>query len=347
MNRLPLNTQTAYSDLLGRLLDDAIIDSGGKPIMKKVRGRGYWYARIHVGHKTRDRYLGPDNPEMRERVERLRQHEESRKARQKQRRQLVQVLQVAGLPRVDAATGKVLQALGRAGVFRLRGVLVGTHAFRLYPYILGVEMPEALHATEDIDVAQYHEVSLGLDDEVDPKIQDALATVGDLVPANSLYPSQPTGYRVGEEALVELLTPNRGRDRDEPMELPALGVYAKALRFLDFLLADAMPAAVPYRYGVLVNVPQPNRYAVHKLIVASRRDSSASIKRHKDIVQAAALIHVLAEDRPEDLAMAWKEAQERGVQWQRALTRGAKALPDAAAQALAQAVTDFEREEED
>jgi hypothetical protein len=61
------------------------------------------------------------------------------------------------VPRIDAATGKVLQALARAGVFRLRGILVGTHAFRLYPLILGIVMPEAHHATEDIDRAQFHE----------------------------------------------------------------------------------------------------------------------------------------------------------------------------------------------
>jgi hypothetical protein len=35
-----------------------------------------------------------------------------------------------------------------------------------------------------------------------------------------------------------------------------------------FLLAEAIPAAVTYRHGVLVNVPQPSRYAVHKLSCA-------------------------------------------------------------------------------
>jgi hypothetical protein len=195
------------------------------------------------------------------------------------------------------------QALARAGVFRLRGVLVGTQAFRLYPLILGVAIPEAHHATEDIDPAQFHEISVALNDQADPKVREALAQVGELTPRASLYPTQPTGYRVAD-ALVEILTPNRGPERDEPIELPALGVYARPLRFLDFLLAEAIPAAVPYRYGVLVNVPAPARYAVHKLIIATRRGRSpalsggAEAKARKDVEQAIALIRVLAEDQP-------------------------------------------------
>ena len=122
-------------------------------------------------------------------------------------------------------------------------------------------------------------------------------------------------------AAVEILTPNQGPDRDEPVALPALGVYAKPLRFLDFLLVEAIPAAVPYRYGVLVNVPQPARYAVHKLIVATRRARTAAAKARKDIEQAMALIRVLAEDQPDELAHAYAEARNRGEQWRRHVRR--------------------------
>jgi hypothetical protein len=92
------------------------------------------------------------------------------------------------------------------------------------------------------------------------------------------------------------------------------------------LLAEAIPAAVPYRYGVLVNVPQPARYAVHKLIVATRRAQTAA-KARKDIAQATALIRVLAEDQPDELARAHREAMSRGEQWRRALTHGANRMP--------------------
>jgi len=61
------------------------------------------------------------------------------------------------------------------------------------------------------------------------------------------------------------------------------------------------------RSGVLVNVPQPVRYAIHKLIVATRRIPSAAAKARKDIEQAAALIRVLAKDRLDGLGkVLWK-----------------------------------------
>jgi hypothetical protein len=339
MRRLPLGVQNAYSDLLDRLQDDAVLETGGAPVKRAVRGRDYWYARTYIGNVQHDRYLGPDTPALRERLVRLESQHEERKARQDRRRALVQMLRVKGAPRIDAGSGKVIQALARAGVFRLRGVLVGTHAFRLYPLILGVELGEAQLATEDIDVAQFHEIAVGLDDRVDPDIQSALAQVGTLAPAASLYPTQPTGYRVAD-TLVELLTPNRGKDSDTPIDLPVLGVHAKPLRFLGFLLADAVPAALPYRYGVLVNVPQPARYAVHKLIVATRRSTTAPAKARKDVAQAAALIEVLVDDQPDELAAIHAEAVDRGRQWRKAVTDGAKRLPADLQARLGEVLTD-------
>jgi hypothetical protein len=190
-------------------------------------------------------------------------------------------------------------------------------------------------------LTQFREISVALDDEVDPKIREALAQVGELTPAASLYPTQPTGYCVAD-AMVEILTPNRGRDREKPVELPALGVHAKPLRFLDFLLTEAIPAAVPYRYGVLVSVPQPARYAVHKLIVATRRARTAAARARKDIEQAMALIRVLAEDQPDELARAYQEARSRGEQWRHALTRGANRMTGEVKEMLDRALAESE-----
>ena len=339
MDRLPLAVQNAYSDLLDRLQDDAVIELGGTPVRRVIRGRAYWYARSYVGNSEKEKYLGPDSPELARRIERMHGQIETRRERRDRRRALVQMTRVRGVPRTDAASGKILQALARAGVFRLRAVLVGTHAFRLYPLILGATTPEADQATEDIDLAQFREISVALDDVVDPRIEEALAEVGRLTPAASLYETQPTGYRV-DDTLVELLTPNRGPDRDRPVDLPALRLHARPLRYLDFLLAGAIPAAVPYRYGVLVNVPQPARYAVHKLIVSTLRVRSAAAKARKDTEQAAALIGILAEDQPDELAEVYAEAADRGAQWRRALVRGASRLGPAERERLSVVLTD-------
>ena len=217
-----------------------------------------------------------------------------------------------GLPAADAQTGKVLLAVSKAGAFRLRGVLVGTHAFRCYPALLGVEISEARAVTEDIDLAAYRSVSVALDDRLDPSLGEALNRIGPFIARPGLH-REPAAWRdAGSGALVELLTPNEGPDRDEPMELPALGAHALPLRFLDYLIREPMQAAILYRSGILANVPDPARYAVHKLIVATRRAAAAPAKARKDVEQSAALIRVLAEDRPDELEDAYAEARARG-----------------------------------
>jgi len=65
---------------------------------------------------------------------------------------------------------------------------------------------------------------------------------------------------------------------------------------------------------------------VHKLIVATRGARTAAAKARKDSEQAMALIRVLAEDQPDELARAYQEARNRGEQWRRALTRGANRM---------------------
>ena len=156
------------------------------------------------------------------------------------------------------------------------------------------------------------ETPVALDDRLDPSLGEALSRIGPFVARPSLD-RQPTALRDAESgALVELLTPNEGPDRDEPMELPALGAHALPLRFLDYLLHEPVQAALLYRSEVLVNVPDPAGYAIHKLIVATRRASSAAANARKDIEQSAALIRMLTEDRPDEIEDAFAEAKARG-----------------------------------
>lgn len=152
---------------------------------------------------------------------------------------------------------------------------------------------------------------------------DVLKQIGPFIARPGLH-HQPTAWRNYESGvLVELLTPNEGPDRAEPVELPALGAYAPPpLRFLDYLIHEPAQAVALYRSGILVNVPQPARYAIHKLIAASRRVSSAAAKVRKDVEQSAALIRVLAEDRPDELEDAFTEARGRGPAWREAVDRG-------------------------
>jgi hypothetical protein len=119
---------------------------------------------------------------------------------------------------------------------------------------------------------------------------------------------------------VDFLTPNVGPNTDAPQSLPAFGTDAEPLRFLDYLIFEPEPATVLHGAGIYVHIPAPERYAVHKLIV-SRRRTSGSAKREKDLQQAEALLDVLAKKRPHELKFAWQEAFD-ARKWRRLLGEG-------------------------
>ena len=330
----PVTVLTAYSDLVARLQEEAILALGGTPVLRERNGKKYWYVVQRLAEQTVEKYLGPDTEALRHHIQAAQQQKEHLKEIKKQTSRLASMSREGGLPSIDVETGKVLLAISKAGIFRLRGVLVGTHAFRCYPALLGVQIPEALAVTEDIDVAAFHSISVALDDHLDPALGEALREIGPFTARPSIY-RQPTSWRDEMSGVVvELLTPNEGPDRDEPLELTALGAYAQPLRFLDYLIHEPVQAAALYRSGVLVNVPQPARYAVHKLIVAVRRVMGATEKARKDIEQAAALIRVLAEHRPDELEKAFSEAWERGPTWRESMENGLGRLPSDAHEKL-------------
>jgi Nucleotidyltransferase/Protein of unknown function (DUF1488) len=90
-----------------------------------------------------------------------------------------------------------------------------------------------------------------------------------------------------------------------------------------FLIHDPVKAVMLHGSGIFVYVPAPERFAVHKLILALERPPGVA-KRDKDIAQAGALIIALTGTRADDLRVAWEEAHERGPQWRKLLLGGMK-----------------------
>ena len=331
VKELPLVIQTSYAELIDQLrLEAASEFPDGSTFRKRtISGKVYWYVQEPTGQAGRppERYLGADTPERRKAIEdgqRAKADADSRKA-------IRRSLKAAGLPEPDSLTAAVLEALAKAGVFRLRGVLVGTVAFQAYAGLLGVKLPGAAIRTGDVDLAQDYGVSIALNETIDAPLIDVLKSVdGRFRPVPSLSSTsvatayaRPGGYR------VDVLTTNRGAERDDPVNLPTLRSEAVALRFLDYLLRDPIEAAALTRFGTLVNVPAPERYAVHKLIVSTlRKDTGESAaKADKDIVQSGVLIDALfAKRREEDLMNALYEAVDRGPTWRRRIETGAKRL---------------------
>lgn len=328
IRRHSATAHAAYHDLVSLLLDDAVSDIRGSPTARERNGRRYWYDRYRIGTETHERYLGEDTPELARRIDRHRALSEERRLRLRERARLVRLLRSERYLGLDGASGSLIAALARTGVFRLGGVLVGTVAFRLYEGELGLRLSlDELAMTNDIDVASFEKLSLAIGDTVTPTIGEALAEL-DFTPAPSLQNDKVWRWKQSPgETLVEFLTPSFD-DEEALRELPALGVSAQSLHFLNYLIAEPLYAAAIYREGLLVRIPRPERFAIHKLIVADRRlDGPDSAKARKDLMQAELLVTVLAEDRPSDLQEAYEDALQRGPKWRERLQRSIARSP--------------------
>jgi hypothetical protein len=321
---------TAYNDLLATLLDDAVGGVRGAPTRRERGGRTYWYDRYRLGGVTKERYLGEDTAELRRRLDAHAALSAQRADRRRERARLVRLLRAERFLGLDATTGSLLAAMSRAGVFRLGGVVVGTNAFRLYEGELGVRLAlDQAATTNDVDIASFEKLSLVLSatETVDPPLADVLRDF-DFAAVPSLEPPRVWRWRQTRgEAFVEFLTPSFSEVEDL-RPLPALGVTAQSLHYLNFLIREPIAAAGVYRDGILVRIPRPERFAIHKLIVADRRvEGTDSLKARKDRLQAAFLIEVLVEDRPTDLAEALEEARSQGSSWRRRLEATLQRMP--------------------
>ena len=214
------------------------------------------------------------------------------------------------------------------GIFRLDGVLVGTHAFLVLGNVLGVRWVGGSIRTQDIDIAAEPSLSIafpGPGSDI-PGVLEALQM--GFLPVPQLDSRRPsTSFVVrGKGLRLDLLTPLRCRRVQKPVFIPRLKTAAQALPFLDFLITQPLRGAVVDGGGVLVNVPDPARFAIHKLIVAGEREAAMHTRREKDLSQAAQVFSILLEDRPGDIRIAWEEIRGRGKGWVKRVQNGVSAL---------------------
>jgi hypothetical protein len=317
-----LTIQTTYAELLERCAASAFNASfreDGAFVNKTIKGRTYWYFQTPSSEGRTQKYVGPETPEL---LQHIAKHKEARDDDRERRALVSTLVRSFRLPRPISEIGDIIAALARAGVFRLRGVLVGTVAYQTYSAMLGTNLPAPLLQTGDIDIAQFKQISVAAADQIPPML-DVLKEIDQTFrPVPNLHDDRrTTSYQTKTKLRVDFLTPNQGPDTDAPQRLPSLQTDAEPLRFLDFLIADPEPAVLLHGAGVYLSVPAPQRFAVHKLIVSRRRREGAA-KRDKDTFQAEALLEILAARRASDLRSAWSEAYARGREWRRLLDEG-------------------------
>lgn len=312
--RLPESVQTLYAELLEQTIhaeaEAAVLGlPQGSFVSKVIKGGTYWYLQRMEGDRKRQVYLGKESPSLLSWMEEVREARARSAADEAQRARLSSMLGAGGAVTEGPAVAKVLQLLAESGVFRMGGILVGTQAFTVYGNMLGVRFDQQTLRTQDVDLAQDRGIGIALSQETEPVNVERTLTGSGLgfFPVPALDSRQPsTSYKIrGRELRVDFLTPLTGPELSKAVFLPSLGVSAHPLRFLDYLIEGPAQAVVIAGSGVLVNVPDPARFALHKLWISGRRPVSEQTKAVKDLRQAGDLLDVLLEDRPGDILTAW------------------------------------------
>ena len=333
MQRLPPETQTIFAELSERLraLEAArsFASLAGGFAKKRVSGGEYWYFRTSEGPAgQREYFLGPEG---REAQAAMRAYAAGRPEMERvlgEIARLCAMLRQGGALLTDTPSAKVLSGLANAGVFRLGAVLVGTHAYLALGNVLGVRWKSSLR-TQDIDLAAARSLQVAVPQAgADlPKALDSLHM--GFLPVPGLRPKSPqTSFKVrGQTLRVDLLTPALGARDGKPVPIPRLNASAQPLELLDYLLEAPLPAPLVNGGATLINVPDPARFALHKLIVSGRRPVAEQTKAGKDRQQAAEMIEVLQEDRPGDLVLAAQALRTRPAAWRTRLRAQLEKLP--------------------
>ena len=295
-------------------------------------GTKFWVHRYSDAlGRRQETYLGTsDDPALTSRLGELRKRIEEANATIAR----VRVLARAGFATVDRKTYSTVASLHNHDLFRAGAFLVGSHAFGALVNGLGIKAVP--YATEDIDIARSERLALP---ELSPFI-DLLRETGIQffeVPALNRR-EHPTSFKEGGAPRwkVDLLVPSPGDDYPS-ISVPELKAYAKGLPFLRYLLGESQQVPLLSPHGVvLVRVPVPERYAIHKLIVSQLR--SRGSKPAKDLSQAAVLIDAVVERFPgaieEALAVVPKSAGKYLRRAKEAVSQYLPASAEAAWQAL-------------
>jgi len=325
MQRLAYTIHQLYANLLERLLaieaSRSTAQLNGSFVTREVKGRLYHYYHFRsLQGPVQQLYLGPDSKEMRRAIGRIREEHKVYLQDVQDREKLCAALIAGGAMSVPAAYARVLHAFADAGLFRSGMVLIGTHAFAAMGNMLGVRWTE-FTSTDDIDFAYDSDIDVAFamppgDIEEVPTILDSIDAGFLPIPElDSRKPSTSFISKRNKEVKIDFLIPRFRQDQNDIVFLPHINTTASSLNYLDYLLEEKEKTVLLSARGVLVNIPTPSRYALHKLIVSEERRGRSPAKSRKDLAQSAQLAEVLLQDNPGGLRLSWEALSARGKGW--------------------------------
>jgi hypothetical protein len=331
MNRyadLSLTAQTTYAETMevvqAQTLMRSIAHLNGSFAKKRVKGSIYWYFQFRdIDQSVRQIYIGPDS----ERIQRLMKIADS--PVQSHPNALARAAIEMGCAGILPKHFSVIRRLSEYGFFKAGGVLIGTHAFIAMGNLLGVSWTDGAR-TQDVDFAHAGKnISVGLPADIKVDIHAAIDSLEmGLLPIQSFKGGAGATYLNPEEPelRIDFLTAI-GREGGEPFNFEKLNIALQPLKFMEFSLENTTQATLLSRDGaLLVNIPSPIRYGLHKLIVYGERSEAFRTKATKDILQSAALISWYANHQPDTLRATLEDLMERGPGWRKRAKQGIAAV---------------------
>lgn len=326
-NELSASAQAAFAglDTAARQaeLHRTIANLPGGFAKKTVASRDYWYYQVKMpSGQPQQVYVGPDD----EATRRLMAAHTNPQQRSEQSA-LLRMARAAieyGGTEIPLKHARVITRLRDYGFFAAAGILVGTHAFLAYQNHFGVRWGAGAF-TPDLDFAHAGKnLSIALPSSLTLDGRAPIDSLGmGFIPVQS-----NTTFKKPDEPDFDLyFLTSVSRTGDQPVYLPALNLTLQPLKFMELSLEDPIRATLLTRNGpVVVNVPQPHRFALHKLIVHGERPLAQRVKANKDLAQAGALIDYLLDHDGDELIHTWEDVVTRGPGWARRLLAGWRAL---------------------
>lgn len=332
MFEIDIQTRTLYAELIELLqiaeASRSIYSLKGSFSIKEVKRDEYVYFRAYNPSGQLDEiYVGKRNDQT---ESLMRDHSEGKTdavEMEKKLKRLSSQIMAGVTMTTDKAMIRVIRSLADAGVFGNGGVLVGTHAFQAAGLMLGVCWSADSTRTTDIDLAVERRVAVAIP-MINADIPAALDSLRmGFYPVPRLNRKDPsTNYAIRKSQLrLDVLTPKTD-ESDSPVFIKRFNCAAEPLSYLSYVIESPVPSVLLDTTPVLINIPQPARYALHKLIVSQVRDVAGDAKRPKDLYQAFQILSVLQENRPFDIQPAWEDLIGRGPKWKKYAEAGLKSM---------------------
>lgn len=248
------------------------------------RNSDYWYWVGRNNGKVTRIYIGPDNQETKDLVVSLENRKYLAKQAISSMKKTAAAYRGAGGQLIEPPTFKIMAPL--AYLFRKGVFVIGSHGFLSICNALGISS----FTGDDQKI-----ISLAIPDE--------RKAVSDVSSEFDKHFVKVIGKSLSSKSKVNFFTADRGSKK--PVYFDDLGVAAEPMRFIDYLLGgEPFKGLVIGSYAIPVHLPNPARFAIHKLIISQCADREFNGWPQQDIAQAAVLLDYLIQEDAEQVVDA-------------------------------------------